>query len=64
MDVDHIRALCLRDKALEFWVINMELQTITVYARGNTVRLCVPGDQLRLDAFGVRATLDVSEIFG
>jgi Uma2 family endonuclease len=31
LDVDHLRVTCLREGTRQFWVVNMELETVTVY---------------------------------
>jgi Uma2 family endonuclease len=63
MDLDHLREVCFQDHCLEFWVINLELQVVTVHRRGRVVNMYVPGAHLPLDAFGGLSPIPVTEIF-
>lgn len=63
MDLDHLREVCFQDECLEFWVINLEFQTVTVYRRGRKVNVYVPGDHVPLDTFGVSSLVPVADIF-
>lgn len=63
MDVDHLREACFEHHCVEFWVVNMELQTVTVHAPARGVHVYVPGDRVPLDAFRVSSALSVSDLF-
>lgn len=63
LDVDHIRSLCLKDGTLEFWVINPDLQTVTVFGPENTVTIYTAEASIPLDRFVPKQTLRVADIF-
>jgi len=63
MDLDHLREVCFQDECLEFWVISLEFQTVTVFRRGRVVNVYVPGDHVPLDTFGAQSPFPVAGIF-
>lgn len=63
MDLDHLRETCFQNECLEFWIINLELQTVTVHRRARVVNVYVPGDQIPLDTFGAASPIPAAEIF-
>lgn len=54
--------LCLENGSLEFWVVNMEKQTIHVASRTFASKLYRRGDRISLAAFG-GGELSVDEVF-
>ena len=62
MDVDPLRVACFRERCLSFWVVNLEVETVTVY-RGDAVRVHRrSGDSISLEPICAGA-LEPSLIF-
>lgn len=65
LDVDSLRSVCLQEGTLQFWVINMDLRTVTVYKPDLDVAMYDrrrPG--VPLSEFSEGALVSVDAIFG
>ncbi|MGH9629521.1 MAG: Uma2 family endonuclease [Bryobacteraceae bacterium] len=65
LDVDHLRFLCLREGTLQFWVINMDLETVTVFRPGLSVAMYDRNAQaISLSELVQNAVIPVDQVFG
>ena len=63
LDIDRLRSACFKDECIEFWVVNMELRTVTVYTRKFEVHLHVEGSEIPLISFADVPPIPVKQIF-
>lgn len=64
LDLDQLRAECFREGTRQFWVINAELRTVTVYRSRSIEMYDVTRPNIPLDEFVPAAVLPVNSIFG
>ena len=64
LDVDHLRATCLRQGTRQFWVVNMVLETVLVFKPGRAVALYDrDAPDITLDELKSGASVSVAAIF-
>ena len=63
LDLDRLRNACFKDECIEFWIVNMELRTVTVYSQDFKVELYLEGNEIPLTSFADVAPVPVEGIF-
>lgn len=63
LDMDHLREVCFKHECLEFWVVNIELRTVTVYARDGRISLYRSGQEIPVTSFAAAPPVPVDNIF-
>ena len=63
MDLDRLRAECFAEGTREFWQINQELKTVTVFRRRNAVAVFTDDDQVIALDVSPGVEIPVSSIF-
>jgi Uma2 family endonuclease len=64
LDLDLLRTECFQEGSKQFWVINPNLRTVTVYKPSNAVSMYDFGSaNIPLDEFATNAVIPVAEVF-